>query len=141
MSYEETMAADSDGIAEVLRRAKNIAVVGLSDNPMRASYGVATYMQQQGYRIIPVNPFVQATLGQKAYPSLSAVPDPIDIVDVFRRPEAVPAIVDDVIKLKVPVLWLQETVVHEEAAEKARRAGVFVVMDLCILKEHRARGM
>jgi uncharacterized protein len=139
MPDEETMTADTDRIAEVLKTAKNIAVVGLSDNPMRASYGVAKYMEQHGYRIIPVNPSVQTAIGHKAYPNLSDVPDPIDIVNVFRRPEAVPAIVDDVIKLKVPVLWLQETVVHEEAAEKARRAGVYVVMDRCILKEHRAR--
>lgn len=129
----------NDTIAELLRKAKTIAVVGLSDNPMKPSYGVSHYMQSQGYRIIPVNPQITEALGEKAYASLLDVPEKIDIVDVFRRPEAVPEIVDQAIQLKVPAIWLQETVVHEEAAEKARQAGIFVVMDLCILKEHRAR--
>jgi len=96
-------------------------------------------MQNHGYRIIPVHPTAETVLGEKVYRSLSEIPEKIDIVDVFRRPDAVLAIVDEVIALKLPVLWLQETVVHEEAAEKARKAGVKVVMDLCILKEHRAR--
>lgn len=133
------MTENSDRIAELLNRAKTIAVVGLSDNPMRPSYEVSQYMQRHGYRIIPVNPTVQTALGEKSYPTLSDVPEKIDIVDVFRRPSAVPDIVDEVIRLKLPALWLQETVVHEEAAEKARKAGVFVVMDRCILKEHWAR--
>ena len=126
-----------NGVAELLKSAKSIAVVGQSDDPFKPSYGVSRYMQQHGYRIIPINPGLQTALGEKAYPSLSDVPEKIDIVNVFRRPEAVPAIVDEVIRLKVPALWLQETVVHEEAAEKARQAGIFVVMDRCILKEHR----
>ena len=96
-------------------------------------------MQRHGYRIIPVNPTLQSALGEKAYATLDEVPEKIDIVNVFRRPAYVPAIVDDVIRLKLPVLWLQETVVHEQAAEKARQAGVFVVMDRCILKEHAVR--
>jgi predicted CoA-binding protein len=96
-------------------------------------------MQQQGYRIIPVNPNVTEAIGEKAYGSLREIPEKVDIVDVFRRPDAVPAIVDEVIELNVPVLWLQEGVVHEDAAEKARSAGVTVVMDKCILKEHRKR--
>jgi predicted CoA-binding protein len=113
--------------------------VGLSDNPSRASYQVSTYLQSRGYRVVPINPKVSEVLGEKAYPSLSeaAKVEKIDIADVFRRPEAVPAIVDEVLALGIPALWLQETVVHEEAAEKARRAGVVVVMDKCILKEHR----
>jgi uncharacterized protein len=127
-----------DQIADILKHSKTIAVVGLSDDRTRPSYGVAEYMQDHGYRIIPVHPTAESVLGEKVYRSLREIPDKIDIVDVFRRPDAVPAIVDEVIELKLPVLWLQETVVHEEAAAKARKAGVKVVMDRCILKEHRA---
>jgi uncharacterized protein len=129
----------NDPIADLLNSAKTIAVVGLSDNPMKPSYGVSQYMQSRGYRIIPVNPQCSEVLGEKSYASLLDVPDKIDIVDVFRRPDAVPEIVDQAIQLKVPAIWLQETVVHEEAAQKARQAGIFVVMDKCILKEHRAK--
>lgn len=126
-------------VKQILENAKTIAVVGLASSPLRPSYGVSLYMQQQGYRIIPVNPGITDSLGEKSYASLSDIPQDIkiDIVDVFRRPDAVPEIVDEVIELKLPVLWLQETVVHEKAAEKARKAGVFVAMDQCILKEHR----
>ncbi len=126
-------------IKQILEDAKTIAVVGLTSSPLRPSHGVSAYMQQNGYRIIPVNPTITDALGEKAYPSLRDIPKDIkiDIVDVFRRPDAVPGIVDEVIDLKLPVLWLQETVIHEEAAEKARKAGVFVVMDHCLLKEHR----
>ncbi len=130
---------ENDPIAELLKRAKTIAVIGLSDNPMRPSYDVSQYMQQHGYRIIPVNPGVPKVLGETSYANLSEISEKIDIVNVFRRPEHVPEIVDEVIRLKLPALWLQEGVVHEEAAEKARQAGVFVVMDRCILKEHWAR--
>jgi predicted CoA-binding protein len=129
----------NDPIAELLKTSKTIAVVGLSDSPFKPSYGVSQYMQEQGYKIIPVNPQVSEVLGEKAFSSLLDIPEKIDIVDVFRRPEFVPEIVDQAIQLKVPAIWLQETVVHEEAAEKARQAGIFVVMDKCILKEHRAR--
>ena len=129
----------SDRITDLLKEAKTIAVVGLSNNPMRPSHGVSAYMQNQGYRIIPVNPQIEECLGETAYASLLDVPDKIDIVDVFRRPEFVEEIVDQAIRLKVPAVWMQEGVIHEAAAEKARRAGIFVVMDLCILKEHRAR--
>jgi predicted CoA-binding protein len=128
-----------DAIAEVLKASKTIAVVGLSSSPMRPSYGVAAYMQSHGYRIIPINPEIKGALGEKAYASLSEVPEKIDIVDIFRRPEFVPAIVDDAIRLKIPTVWMQEDVVHADAAAKARQAGLFVVMDRCILKEHRAR--
>jgi uncharacterized protein len=129
----------SDPITDLLARAKNIAVVGLSCNPMRPSHGVSAYMQSQGYRIIPVNPTIQECLGEKAYPSLLDVPEKIDIVNVFRRPQFVPDVVDQAIQLKVPAIWMQEDVIHEQAAEKARQAGILVVMDSCILKEHRGR--
>ncbi|MGA9564038.1 MAG: CoA-binding protein [Candidatus Korobacteraceae bacterium] len=128
---------ETERIGELLKSAKTIAVVGLSDSPFRTSYGVSGYMQSQGYRIIPVNPEIRESLGEKAYPTLSEVPEKIDIVNVFRRPEFVPDVVDEAIRLKVPAIWMQEGVVHEEAAAKARAAGIFVVMDRCILKEHR----
>ena len=128
-----------DEIGELLKTAKTIAVVGLSENPMRASHGVSAYMQSQGYRIIPVNPQIDSCLGEKAYGLLAEVPEKIDIVNIFRRPEFVEEIVDEAVRLKVPAIWMQEEVVHEKAAEKARGAGIFVVMDRCILKEHRAR--
>ena len=128
-----------DPIADVLKRSKTIAVVGLSSNPLRPSHGVTAYMQTHGYRILPVNPHIKESLGQKAYASLLDVPEKIDIVNIFRRSEFVEEVVDQAIQLKVPAIWMQEGVVHEKAAEKARQAGIFVVMDLCILKEHRAR--
>jgi uncharacterized protein len=128
---------DYERIAELLKTAKTIAVVGLTDSPLRPSYGVTQYMRSQGYRIIPVNPNITEWQGEKAYPSLLDVPEKIDIVDVFRRSDAVPEIVEQAIQIKAPAIWLQEGVIHEEAAERARLAGIFVVMDLCILKEHR----
>lgn len=134
-----TSDAQRKEIDELLRTARTIAVIGLSSSPIRPSYGVAAYLQHHGYRIIPVNPNIKGALGEKAYAKLSEVPDKIDIVDVFRRPDAVPPIVDEAIKLKIPAIWLQETVVHEEAARKARAAGIKVIMDRCILKEHRKR--
>jgi len=130
---------EPNGITELLRTAKTIAVVGLADSPLRPSYGVSHYMRSQGYRIIPVNPNIAEWEGEKAYASLLEVPEKIDIVNVFRRPEFVPEIVDQAIEIKAPAIWMQEGVVHEEAAERARQAGIFVVMDLCILKEHRRR--
>jgi predicted CoA-binding protein len=129
----------TDPVTELLKLAKVIAVVGLSDDPIRVSHGVSAYMQSQGYRIIPVNPQIEASLGEKAYGSLLEVPEKIDIVNIFRRPEFVEEIVDQAIRLKVPAIWMQEDVIHEKAAEKARAAGIFVVMDRCILQEHRAR--
>jgi predicted CoA-binding protein len=146
--------AESDPITGLLKTARTIAVVGLSSNPMRASHGVSAYMQRHGYRIIPVNPKIEECLGEKAYPSLLDIPQndsrekdaaqkggpfKIDIVNIFRRSEFVEEIVDQAIQLQVPAVWMQEGVIHEKAAEKARQAGIFVVMDLCILKEHRAR--
>ena len=129
----------SDPIGDLLKKAKTIAVVGLSNKPLRPSHGVSLYMQQQGYRIIPVNPNIQSVLGEKAYPSLQDVPEKIDVVNIFRRPEFVPEVVDQAIALRVPAVWMQEDIIHEPAAEKARQAGIFVVMNRCILKEHRAR--
>lgn len=129
----------TDPIADVLRRSKTIAVVGLSGNPLRPSHGVSAYLQSHGYRIIPVNPNLQECLGEKAYASLLDVPQRIDIVDIFRRSEFVQEIVAQAIRLKIPAIWMQEDVIDEKAAEKARQAGIFVVMDRCILKEHRAR--
>jgi len=130
---------ESERITEVLQRAKTIAVVGLTDTPTRPSYGVSHYMQAQGYRIIPVNPNITDWMGEKAYASLLDVPEKIDIVDVFRRSEAVPDVVEQAIQIKAPVIWMQEGVIHEAAAEKARQTGIFVVMDKCILKEHIKR--
>ncbi len=130
--------SEAEQITDLLRSAKTIAVVGISANPMRPSYGVAAYMQSHGFRIIPVNPEIDSVLGEKAYPSLLDVPDQIDIVDIFRRSENVPPIVDQAIEKGVRAIWMQETVVHEQAAQKARDKGIVVIMDRCILKEHRA---
>jgi predicted CoA-binding protein len=131
--------SQSDPIADLLKRSKSIAVVGLSNSPLRPSHGVAAYMQTQGYRIIPVNPMIEESLGEKAYKSLLEIPEKVDIVNIFRRPEYVEEVVDQAIQLRVPVIWMQESVINEKAAQKARQAGIFVVMDQCILKEHHAR--
>jgi len=141
--FEERILKQVDPIYELLSRTKTIAVVGLSDSPMRASHGVSAYMQAAGYKIIPVNPEIAEALGEKAYASLLEMPrevaEKIDLVDVFRRPEYVDEIVEQVIQLKIPAIWLQEGVINERAAEKARKAGIFVVMGRCVLKEHQAR--
>jgi uncharacterized protein len=129
----------SDPITDLLKRARTIAVVGLSNSPLRPSHGVSAYMQTHGYRIIPVNPQIQGSLGEKAYSSLLDVKEKIDIVNIFRRPACVEEVVDQAIQMNVPVIWMQEGVVHEKAAQKARQAGIFVIIDTCILKEHRAR--
>jgi len=134
-------------ILEMLDGARTIAVVGLTNREGRASYGVSRFMQSQGYRIIPINPLIESSLGEKAYPDLEAAAaalaregSEIDLVNVFRAPEHVPAIVADVIRLGIPRLWLQEDVIHPEAAAQAEAAGVNVVMDRCILKERMAAG-
>ncbi|MGA2591946.1 MAG: CoA-binding protein [Bryobacteraceae bacterium] len=124
-------------IPELLRTSRTIAVVGLSSKRFRPSYGVTEYMQRNGFRIIPVNPLETAVLGEKSYPNLDAVPERVDIVDVFRRSEFVPDIVEAAIRIGARAVWMQEGVVHEAAAERARAAGLTVVMDRCILKEHR----
>jgi predicted CoA-binding protein len=124
-------------ITDILKHSKTIAVVGLSSKRLRPSYGVSEYMQSAGYRIIPVNPAETYVLGEKAYPDLESVPERVDIVNIFRAPEFVPAVVDSAIAMGAKSVWMQEDVIHEEAAEKARNAGLDVVMDRCILKEHR----
>ena len=121
----------------LLRSAKTIAVVGLSSRRSRPSYGVSEYLQSSGYRIIPVNPNETEVLGEKSYSSLEEVPEQIDVVDIFRRSECVPEIVDAAIRVGARGIWMQEGVIHEDAASKARLAGLEVVMDRCILKEHR----
>jgi predicted CoA-binding protein len=120
---------------EILEKYKRIAVVGLSNNTWRASYGVSRFMQTVGYHITPVNPNETEVLGQKAYSQLDEVPGPLEIVNIFRRSEFVPEIVDAAIRLGAKVVWMQEGVIHEEAAQRARAAGIEVIMDRCILKE------
>ena len=124
-------------IAEILRSSHTIAVVGLSGKRFRPSYGVTEYMKKAGYKIIPVNPLETEILGEKCYPDLDSVPGRVDIVDIFRRSEAVPEIVEAAIRKGVKVIWMQEGVVHEDAARRAHEAGLTVVMDRCILKDHR----
>jgi uncharacterized protein len=123
-------------IRQLLETSKTIAVVGLSDKPDRESYRVAEYLQGQGYRIIPVNPTVDEVLGEKSYPSVSAIPEPVDIVDVFRRPDAVGPVVEDAIAAGAKAVWMQLGIVNEEAAEAAEAAGLQVVMDRCTKIEH-----
>jgi predicted CoA-binding protein len=126
-----------EAIQNLLGTARTIAVVGLSDKPYRPSRGVSEYMQARGYRIIPVNPNITAALGEKAYARLEDVPEKIDIVNIFRRSDAVEPIVDAAIRIGARAVWMQEGVIHRKAAEKAQAAGLQVVMDRCILKEHR----
>ncbi len=128
-----------DAIRDLLERSKVIAVVGLSSKPHRPSYGVARYMQKAGYRIIPVNPNEREVLGEKCYARLEDVPLKVDIVDVFRKSELVPPVVESAIVLGARAVWLQEGVIHQEAEARARAAGLMVVMDRCILKEHAKR--
>src|SRR6266851_5141464 len=130
---------DGDPITQTLRESKTIAVVGLSSNPMRPSHGVTEYMQGAGYRIIPVNPNETEVLGEKSYARLEDVPEKIDIVNVFRRAEEVPPVVESAIRIGAKVVWMQLGIDNEEAAEKARAAGLTVIEDACILVEHRKR--
>jgi len=124
-------------LAAILEAARTIAVVGLSGKRFRPSYGVAEYLQKAGYKIVPVNPHEKTVLGEPCYPTLDAVPEPIDIVDIFRRSECVPEIVESAIRKGAKMVWMQEGVVHEEAARRAEAAGLLVVMDRCLLKDHR----
>jgi predicted CoA-binding protein len=126
----------NEDICKLLREVRTIAVVGLSPNASRPSFGVAQVLQSFGYRIIPVRPLVTEVLGEKAYPDLESLPELPDVVEVFRAPEHVPAIVDSCIKLGIKNLWLQDDVVHEEAALRAREAGINVVMNRCMLRDH-----
>jgi predicted CoA-binding protein len=128
-----------DALANILRGAKTIAVVGLSSKPMRASHGVAAYLQSAGYRIIPVNPNEREVLGEKAYAVLEDIPGPVDIVDVFRRSEDVPPVADSAIAIKAKVLWMQLGIENPQAAEKARAAGLAVVENACLMVEHKRR--
>jgi predicted CoA-binding protein len=128
-----------DLVEEQLRNSKTIAVVGLSDNPQRDSYRVAKYLQSQGYRIIPVNPMIEEALGEKSYPDLKSVPEPIDMVDIFRRSELVPPVVDEAIEVGVKYIWMQDGVINPEAAAKAEAAGIPVIMNDCALRQHRRR--
>lgn len=123
-------------VREILKTAKTIAVVGISDKLDRDSYRVAAYLQRHGYRIVPVNPALKEVLGEPSYPSLREVPDKIDVVDIFRKPDAVPPIVDEAIAVGAKVVWMQDGIVHNEAADKARAAGLKVVMSKCMLREH-----
>ena len=129
--------ATSDEIRDILLTSRTIAVVGLSNNPDRSSHRVAAYLQSQGYRIIPVNPNLTVVLGEQAFPSLSAVPEPVDIVDIFRQSDAIPGIVAEAIAKQAKVVWMQEGLAHNAAAEQARARGLKVVMNKCLLKEHR----
>jgi predicted CoA-binding protein len=128
-----------DPVSVMLQNYRTLTVVGLSSKVMRPSYGVAAYMQTQRYRIIPVNPNEASVLGEKAYPSLDEAPEPVEIVVIFRRPEFVPNIVEAAIRRGAKVIWMQEGVIHEAAARRARQAGLQVVQDRCILKEHAKR--
>lgn len=126
---------------EILQSSHVVAVVGLSPKKDRPSYGVARYLKEQGYRIIPVNPRATEILGEPSYPDLASIPEPVDVVDIFRRSEEVPDIVDEAIKIGAKAVWMQEEIINEEAAARAREAGIEVVMDKCIKKEHqRMRG-
>jgi len=134
-NYQQT----GDAIANILRNSKTIAVVGLSSKPMRASHGVASYLQSAGYRIIPVNPYEREVLGEKAYACLEDIPEPVDIVEVFRRSEEIPPVADSAMAIKAKVLWLQLGIENTQAAEKARAAGLVVVENACLMVEYKRR--
>ena len=128
---------DDQRLRELLSQARTIAVVGLSPKPERDSNRVAAYLQKAGYRIIPVNPVAPEVLGEKSYPELTAIPEPVDVVDVFRQSRFVPEIAEQAVKIGAKVLWLQEGVVHDEAALEAKDAGLEVIQDACLMVEHR----
>lgn len=131
------MNEGEEAISRILRESKTIAIVGLSPEPGRPSHRVAAYLKSKaGYKIIPVNPAVQSVLGEKSYPDLKAIPVKVDVVDIFRRPEFMQQIVEDAIKIEAKAVWMQEGIIHEEAARRARGAGLVVVMDRCMMKEH-----
>jgi predicted CoA-binding protein len=132
-------AAAGDPASEILKNSRTIAVVGLSSRRHRPSYGVAEYLKSAGYRVIPVNPKETEILGEKCYARLEDIPERVDIVDVFRRSEFVPEIVESAIRIGARGVWMQEGVIHSQAAERARSAGLFVIMNSCILKEHIKR--
>ena len=127
--------SEEETIERILTQSHTVAVVGLSDNPERPSYDVAQFLQKRGYRIIPVNPNLTEVLGEQAYPDLASVPDPVDVVDIFRRSEAVLPIVEEAVQMGAKAIWMQKGVRNKEAAEKARAAGLLVVMDRCMMQE------
>jgi predicted CoA-binding protein len=132
------MSNDHDRkMRDIFTSAKTIASVGLSSNPEKESYGVALYLKEQGYRVIPVNPTATEILGEKVYPNLSAIPEKVDVVQVFRKPEDVPPVVEEAIKIGAKVVWMQEGIVNYEAAQKAEEAGLQVVMDACMRATHK----
>ena len=137
--HRNLSSSAEDPMSQILKNSRTIAVVGLSSRRHRPSFGVSEYMQSAGYRIIPVNPGETEVLGEKCYARLEEIPEKVDIVDIFRRSQFVPGIVESAIRIGAPAIWMQEGVVHAEAAERARRAGLFVVMNSCILKEHIKR--
>jgi len=128
-----------DPIAQVLKESKTIAVVGLSSNPQKPSYEVAQYLQERGYKIIPVNPNLTEALGEKAYPDVLSIPETVDVVDIFRPPEAVPEIVEQAIAKKAKVVWMQPGAENLAAAERAMQAGLQVIVGVCMMREHRGR--
>jgi len=130
----------SDEICKLLAESKVVAIVGLSDKPDRASNKVAVYLKEHGYKIIPVNPMKDVILGEKCYSSLSDIPEPIDIVDIFRKVDVIPAIVDEAIKVSAKAVWMQLGLAHHESAEKARQAGLIVVQSKCTKIEHERVG-
>ncbi len=125
-----------DDIEKIIREASNIAVVGISNKLGRPSLTVASYLKGQGYRIIPVNPTIQDVNGEKCYPDLGSIPEKVDVVDIFRKPEDVLPVVEEAIRIGAKAIWMQEGIVNEEAAGRAKEAGLLVVMDKCMLKEH-----
>jgi uncharacterized protein len=127
---------DKDGLKKLLSESHTIAVVGISANPSRDSYRVADYLKKHGYRIIPVNPGADEVLGEKSYPDLKSIPEPVDVVDVFRRPEFVPEIAEQAVQIGAKVFWMQFGAESEEAAKKAKAAGLTVVQDHCMMQEH-----
>ena len=131
---------NSDRILELLTRAKNIAVVGLSDSPLRPSFGVSAYMQAQGYKIIPVNPLISESLGEKSYKSLLDIPEKVDIVNVFRRSEHIPALLEQLLEVHPRLVWLQQGIRHDEVARQLEAAGIPVVMDRCLAVDHQFLG-
>jgi uncharacterized protein len=143
LSFEHRLAGRGfeaqDALEEILQRYRSVAVVGLSSKLSRPSYGVAAYLKEQGYHVIPVNPNERSVFGDAAYPNLESVPEPIEIVVIFRQAQYVPAIVESAIRRQARVIWMQEGIVHERAAARARAAGLAVVQNRCILKEHARR--
>ena len=121
----------------ILNSSRTIAIVGLSSKPDQPSYRVASYLKEQGYKMIPVNPAEKEILGERCYPDLASIPESIDVVDIFRRSEKVPPIVEEAIRIGANAVWMQEGVINEEAAARARKAGLMVVMDKCMRKEHQ----